>query len=359
MNTIKGLVDNYMNIYYVKDESFNDINAMKLLQKILHRMFSKRLEITIAVPILLLDFEVDEYQFNDKIKIRRMTDEEQLSRYDIGSYDSTSELFIVEEALYVLELGSYTIENNNFVGVSSILYRHDAYPVQEIDEWFAALRVVTGFETGYTQILAIPNEWYDMEKADLLPMKGAKVYKFNYNLVKHGKWNNDINKVSKEQLHVIKRVFDYMNEKVQKSVKIAINRLNRCFLREDIDDATIDAVIAIEALLTENDLGEITYKVSNRASAVISTVCKGKYSAVEIRDAMKRIYAYRSKVVHGSDMKEKDINIKVNERITKNATDLAIEFLRYIILAITENNELAKANKIDEYMCEKFDSSKS
>ena len=117
-------------------------------------------------------------------------------------------------------------------------------------------------------------------------------------------------------------------------------------LRESDDDTALDAIIGIETLLSGDTHGEITYTISNRISVVASKLNNCPYSPQDMRRAMKSIYAFRSDIVHGRDL-EKNSSIKIggNNVLTK---DLAVEFLRYSLLFIIQNQDFLSPNSFEE-----------
>ena len=64
---------------------------------------------------------------------------------------------------------------------------------------------------------------------------------------------------------------------------------------------------------------------------------------------MKKIYDYRSKIVHGGKLKEKDKFVEING-IKYDVPKIAVDFLRYSLLFMTEHQEFLDAKKFDEYI---------
>ena len=62
---------------------------------------------------------------------------------------------------------------------------------------------------------------------------------------------------------------------------------------------------------------------------------------------MKRIYKYRSKVVHGSILKDKDKAYRLNN-VDVPIENIAVDFLRQTLLFVLKNPEYADATKFDE-----------
>ena len=64
---------------------------------------------------------------------------------------------------------------------------------------------------------------------------------------------------------------------------------------------------------------------------------------------MKSIYNYRSKVVHGGTIKEKEKYYNIND--TKVEIEkMAVDLLRYTLLFVLHNPEYLDAKKYDEFI---------
>ena len=81
-----------------------------------------------------------------------------------------------------------------------------------------------------------------------------------------------ISYINSEQTEIIKQLYksvsNLQNGKSSTNVLFALKRLNRCMLRNDIDDMAIDATIGLEALLSGGTKSEITYTISNMIPVV-------------------------------------------------------------------------------------------
>jgi hypothetical protein len=120
-------------------------------------------------------------------------------------------------------------------------------------------------------------------------------------------------------------------------------------LRDENDDMAIDATIGLEALLSGGTKGEITYTISNRIPVVFAHEHNDLYTPKVCRAIMKRIYNYRSKIVHGETMKEKDKYYEINDSKV-GIEKIAVDFLRYTLLFVLHNPEYLDAKKFDEFI---------
>ena len=73
---------------------------------------------------------------------------------------------------------------------------------------------------------------------------------------------------------------------------IAISRLRSSYLKTSEEDSFLDLVIGIETLLSDDDKGELTYKLSARVAVLLNKFADYKpLNPYEIYTAMKKIYA--------------------------------------------------------------------
>ena len=51
----------------------------------------------------------------------------------------------------------------------------ESYPVEEIDTFFAAIRISSGYCTGYAQMFELPVGWASSYAANMIPIDGPSV----------------------------------------------------------------------------------------------------------------------------------------------------------------------------------------
>lgn len=330
------------------DEQMRPFVAERLL-----RFLAKELRIDILVPICLATFEEDTIKLSDNIEIKRMSDEIQKSRQQACSYEASNEDWVAACATHMIVLHNYHFKNPGDNSINSATKNYNSYPLKEIDKVIAAIKVVSGYSIGYAQILSCPIEWIDGFCGDLIPLYGAKAHFVNPKETEKFWMQLPVSRISSEQSTLLKTVFKNImkcEEDANKSnLLFALNRFNRCMLRNEVDDMATDATIGIEALLAGGTKGEITYTISNRIPVVFAHEQNELYTPSNSRAIMKTIYNYRSKIVHGGKLKEKDKFVEIGG--TKyDVAKIAVDFLRYSLLFMTEHQEFLDAKKFDEYI---------
>ena len=129
-------------------------------------------------------------------------------------------------------------------------------------------------------------------------------------------------------------------------VRLAMHRLNLSALRTTDEDGVIDAMIAMEALLSD-DAQEMTHKVAMRLAALYKIVDSAR--SEQAFKEMKRIYAFRSKIVHGdADLDKYRTLDRGGVRVP--AVDAAVEHLRTAFTVLVKNQTLLDPAKIDSFL---------
>ncbi len=349
---IKEIVERYMYSINADASVPEDIEAKirPFIAEKLKRYVYESLKIDIYVPINLVTFENDKIVLNENIEIVRMPESVQKSRKKACVYESAKEEDVAASATHMIVLRNYCIKNKEFTYINDRTRRYTAYPLDIIDNIMVAIRIVTGYSVGYEQVLTAPVDWVDGICTDLIPLYGAKVHFVNPKELEKNWMDLSIGYIDKKQGEEIKNLFvqisDFMNGD-NSNVLFALKRLNRCMLRNEVDDMAIDASIGLEALLAGGSKGEITYKISNRIPIVFKSEKSEIYESENCREIMCKIYNYRSKVVHGERMKEKDMFYQVNGK-KMPIEKIAVDFLRHTLLFILHNPEYVNAKKFDE-----------
>jgi len=129
-------------------------------------------------------------------------------------------------------------------------------------------------------------------------------------------------------------------------VRLAMNRLNVSYLRTTDEDGIIDSMIAMEALLSD-ERQEMTHKVAMRLAALhkIADPSRSEQAFKEL----ERIYAFRSKIVHGDADLDK-LRQFDRDGVTIPAIDAAVEHLRNVFTVLIKNIALLDPSNIDSFL---------
>lgn len=352
---ISGIVERYLYSINASQDIPDDLEEKLqpfVAEKIL-RYISPQLNINIYIPVCLATFEDDIISLSDRVEIIRIPDDIQKSRQQACSYETNNEDWVASCATHMIVLHNYHFENDKYISINTVTRNYHAYPLQVIDEVMAIIRTVTGYTIGYEQILCCPIDWIDGFCADLTALYGAKSHSVNAKEIDKMWMQLPVNKISSEQALEVKKLYEVAlssdGDKSKGNLAFALKRLNRCMLRDEDDDMAIDATIGLEALLSGGAKTEITYTISNRIPIVFAHERSDFYTSKNCRAIMKKIYNYRSKIVHGDTVKEKDKYHELNG--SKIAVEkIAVDFLRYTLLFVLHNPKYLDAKRFDEFI---------
>lgn len=343
---INNLVERYLYLYGsfpLDEEKFT-----QLFCEIENGIFGDYFPVDIVIPIALTKFQVDEFVLDEHISIERIPDLLQKSRFldefdTIGVHET-----VLGAATHALRLKGWELNLNegyfaNF-GKGSIA----DYPVDHVDNFFSALRLVSKIPSGYAQVIYEPIGWAKAFKTDL-PYIYRGPYVRKYPLIfEQNYWNHeDLPAITEADLLEVKKLYSSLMSSGKNQLKIASRRLNACYLRETEEDSILDATIALEALLAGNSKSEISYRLALRLAAISALIDGYEHSPLEIFESIKKIYDFRSAVVHGSSKLDKKRTITVGQKEPVPTISLALDFLQMTLKTLITFPQYLDEKRID------------
>jgi Apea-like HEPN len=305
--------------------------------------FLDDLPIDILVPLALTKFDCDTTPIGPGVVLERMDDPTQLARVPSPAQFGVHDV-VLDAATHAIVLTNWTSKRESLNGYGQQWF----WPTETIDGVIAAFRMVSEVETGYAQLLMRPLGWSHGWKADLPPlMRGPSVRRYPPHFENHFWLSDDIPTFDSTFLPVV-GVANRLLKSARNPVPMAARRLNSAALRELDEDALIDACIGLEALFGDRG-GEITYKLSLRLAAVAArSPLRGlDMSPTEIFRMMKKIYEYRSRLVHGDRNAEDRRMVELSDGSSTSVPRLAVKFLRHSLLSVLEHPDLARPERVD------------
>jgi hypothetical protein len=343
---VTSMVDRYIHLH--GEAPFTIEQFAPIYKPLESALLNDILPVDIVIPILFIKFNFDSVAIADNTSIERMSDDFQLARYTKGSKSMGINSTVLGAATHALVLKGWDIKNDRFYEAFNAFYTASAYPTEQIDKFFTAVRIATGASTGYAQLLLRPDAWAHDYEAHLPPVEGTSVRRYPIWFENHYWLTSELPTLTTQQAIEIGRVFTKLQGSEDKRLSIATQRLNLCLLRETEEDSILDATIAMEALLSDDDRQEMTHKLALRMAAVLSLSKTEQQAPVEVFRAVKQIYRYRSAVVHGSAKMTDKHEIAVSDKEKIPTVTLAINYLRMAINILIDNPQYLKASKIDE-----------
>jgi len=313
--------------------SFNENIFTVQYEKWYKTISEKKLTIDFYIPILLTTFDFEEARISENIFIQKMDEKLQLSRNQKVSYIDSSKETVASAATHALVLTNWVVDNSNCSNREKILNELNSYNqiIDIVETFFSIFRVKTGVYSGFSQIVGIAKDWEDNAKADLYQTYVVSTRKYPDFFDNYG-W---LNKPQTSSLEDVAKISDYYSKVSglkQNRTKLALSRLNTAYLRSREEDTILDITIAFETVLTHDVQTEITYRLASRVAALCSVRPFKDFSQFQVFEFCKKIYSYRSAVVHGDQKKiGKTKMIKTHENNEIETISISIELLRHVI----------------------------
>jgi len=334
-------------IYQFNEFKYDEEKALVSVAPTISYIFNKNLNIDISVPILFSNFQCDSYQLADGIYIERIPELQHKARYKIQSNNTSTHQDVINSATHALVLKEYFVPNSEQMYGSNVLSQARAYPIDLINQFFGALRICSSIDTGYTQIYAVAKGWAAHCTTDLPYLEGALVKSYPSWFENYYWDTEEVPVITDEELEKTKNIFNQILSTKENSIDLALKRLNRCYIRDDEEDAVLDATIALEALLLDGNQ-EMTHKLAMRVGALSQLDDKIHKNPFQAFQDVKSIYAHRSAIVHGSKTPDKKRIVKITEEKSTTTHILAIDYLRMILRVLLKNKQYRKPKQIDE-----------
>jgi len=311
-------------------------------------IFLENLPLNVVIPILLVTFSFERFECGNNMSIEKMDDNFQLARNNRSTYTVSTHDTVIGAATHSLVLKNLHLKNNILSIRRKILNDISTYSsvIQAVNKIFASFRVETGVETGYSQIIVSPIGWADSWQANLPPVEVITIRAYPDHFERHS-WLKTAPVIDD---HICTNIAELNNTFINATdnrLIIATRRLNSALLRTNEEDSILDVTMGLETLLTSDTRTEITYKLAMRAAA-LSTIEKFEgMSSVNVFKHCKKIYDYRSDVIHGSKTSNKRRIIRLDAEKEISTVRLGINILRYVLKALCHHLEYLDPKKID------------
>ena len=353
--TLSEIIDRAILNYGFSSPTENEF--LQISAPIYNYIFADSYTYDVYVPILFVKFDFENKSF-ENYSITKINDDIQLARCDALKYVPGVNYALEACATHAFVIHDIQKKNPNRSFFERTVEDEYALPLKEIKAFFSSLIVQNNCVSGFSQIIIVPHDYAPEYTATLPYIKTFRVEEYP-NYFKNYYWNSKSfhfveERFSESILSTAKKISE-LNSKTSfnRKLDIAINRLRSSYLKTSEEDSFLDLVIGIETLLSDDDKGELTYKLSVRVAVLLSKFADYKpFNPYEIYTAVKKIYAFRSAIVHGKAEKdiEKNKNIILGDRNyeTKNVAEF---FLQNLISIAFEHTEIFTApGKIEELL---------
>ena len=259
----------------------------------------------------------------------------QLSRQKISNYGSSVHKTVMGCATHCLLFKNYYLNYGDSLFTNNSMETINCYPLDKINKFFSAIRINNLIDTGYAQLISrlvnIDDGYYT---ANLLELKGTSLRNYPTNFDDYG-WNKNIPTLCIEDCNKIKEIYLKLLDSNDKKIELAIDRINRGFLRDNEEDLFIDMLIGMESLLTDSSKSSINYKLSLRLTYLLS---RSNIKIYHYNSIISKLYDYRSAIIHGSKDKERKKTFSIsgiNYNCIETSKKIFCESLKYILLQIS------------------------
>jgi hypothetical protein len=232
------------------------------------------------------------------------------------------------------------------------------FPTDLVEQVFASLRISNVVHTGYAQLLLLlAGRASHAAPSRPPPLYGIETRQYP-TYFDRGVWRVEVPTLTRDDLETTRDVAKKLLSVKNGSLVIAARRLNDSHLRDRIDDAVIDALIGLETLLGDDSPQEMTHKLAMRVAALARLrPDAARPNAVAVFKEVKKIYEYRSKIVHGKlDSAAKTVNNAFGGD-KRGPLLAALKHLRNAIVALLNHPEFRSPTVIDEQILLGGDSS--
>lgn len=348
-----GLLAQFINrfIHITGSTNFDEVKFRSVYTEWEAATFLQKLPFAICVPILCAKFDFEREELDSMTAVEKMADDFQLARNDRHEFKTSAHKCVIGAATHSVVFYGWTVENKTRKQSEEALNEFGSFQkvIFNVDCFFAALRAVLEIETGYSQLVVRPIGWGHSWEAFLPRVNVVTTRAYPDHFDDYG-WLREPPVVHALQMRSVADVYRTLIDSKTNSLAIAARRLNAAHLRKDEADSILDITIGLEALLGDSTKTEMTHKLAMRMAALTSIEPCSEGEPGEIFAFVKKIYAYRSAVVHGSKKSEtkRTIANKHNEEIPTVA--LGIKLLRHTILALARHPKFLDPEKLDNYL---------
>lgn len=346
------LLGNFIDAYIHRNKEF-EYTAGKSQELYLgweRLLHLKELPLMLVVPLLFLNCEFEEVKLSPRISIAKLSESHNLARMASGSLrytTSNTQRIVIGAATHALICEGWHIENQaTLTELQNVLTNRLAFDLGQIENFFCSLRLAGPCQVGYGQVITAPVGWSFEPRGDLPSWLQFSIKRYPERFEDYYWLSSDISKMTREKSDLVREIFLAMEESRRKEFILARDRINFAALRDHEADAVIDATIALESLLTGDSKQEMTYKLAVRLAA-LSRLAKFSKRPARVFQEIKKLYDYRSAIVHGSTSAEKKREIKLTDDQPISAVVAAEEYAKLAMRTLLQHPKYLDPQLID------------
>jgi Apea-like HEPN len=342
---IGDAVERYLHLFGV-DSPIELKHRNAVIWPLILGTIKSKLDLRLVIPITLTHFDVDHFSLTETSYIARIPKRLNLARAQMSTFGTGAVSTVVGAATHAFVSNEWHLEDVYPKDVARSLNKSSPNVDDAADSFFGALRVATGVDAGYAQILWVPRRWALNYFCDLTPVYGTTVRQYPDSYDNYG-WTRRGPLVTKKNLEEVRRIYRAIVSNNDEGLRLALRRLNACHTRSDAADAILDGTIGLELLLGDSENQSLSYKLRLRAAALAMLQCDPAKPPAEIYAKVNRLYNARSSIVHGKKIKR--TKTASEPSTNKYAEDRAIasDLLRFVLDVLLTHPKYLDPTKID------------
>lgn len=348
---IQGILDSYI---YLNERrmSVNKSLIDQLVVEHLDRIFVETIDFNIWIPIIFTNFDCDRYDFSNRISIRKIPTEFQIARnaYVDDFRNSQVNKLLIQGCSHALVIKGF--KSKNLIANS---FHQDFVKAVEAEDFkktletlMGAINIASKEQIFYYQVFAHSESCLIGRYADIESVNTIYIDEEIPEYLSDYGWLRTPKLISINELDNAKLLFNSISSSKNSKIEFATRKLISASYRNKSEDALLDATIGLESILSNDSKAEITYRLSMRGGFVCRLNQLGDFTPSQIRDCLKRIYAYRSAIVHGakeSDKSKKSL-IEINGK-SFHCNFFALEILRHSLKFFIDNPQFMDLKELE------------
>jgi len=344
--TVASILDSVLQKKKVEEELTVDAVADDG-DNILRFLTDPYLPIVICVPLIGINIEQNSFLIDENTSIEKIPEALKLA---YSRFKQSHRLRVYSNPTHAIFQRSWTLQNGGHVHVTKNILSLNAPAVtKSIEISLASIRLSTEKELGYQHILLLPDGWKSSIYFDLPEVGGSTFDRCPPHFLEyfHGE-----DTLTLEELNEIKEVYVALNSSAESRWPVVARRLNASVIRQDNEDAILDATIALEMLLGDkNDKDAISYKLRMRAAA-LARLAQPEGDPLETRKNLTVVYNARSSIVHGGIAKKTKGNrsVEAEDRRFEAERATAVKELVQVSRVLLRHPKYLDPTEIDQFM---------
>ncbi len=313
---------------------------------------NKELKVDVWIPILFLHFPIGEVTLGPGVALKQIDDSRQLSKAFYGRHLNTKLQQVFSSATHALVFEDWGVDNSSLSARNDFLNDSNAFYdiIEHVDQLIGSIRVVTGEETGYGQLLVFPNNWSDQWTAELPLCFPIERHSFPNSFLNQ-KWKVHPPKVKEKDIQDVANVYKSLAKGGRKSLEIGVQKLNSIYLSDQSPESIIDILTGLEALMLDEVHGDPVYKIAMRTGSLLQIAPFPIKEGADIFKVFESFYKYKLTILKGDSHlngKEKKINFYPKKKI--ELISFGTDLLRHILLSFFKNQQMQDPSYLDRQL---------